>query len=314
MDNPNIFNYATSELSQDAFLCYLLAFGKEKYKSDFPKEYALAHKFLSKCGIDSKEEILSVGQQVNHVDVLIVTTNHILIIEDKTYTNEHDDQIIRYVKNMRSNDKKFTSDKKIKVCYVKTGDYVNSYRSSDETILSNKDCCSLRRQDLIELLKDCHQDKVMDMFYERLMMVENEISACDEKDISTWISLKWFDFLYKTLKQKGKNFNIGWVHPRGGEFYACWLDWKQIGEIEKYKQIEIHLKENGTNFVELCLKCASDHKDITRKHKNDIKIWQEQALQKGYIRPKRWAVGRTTTYAFKKAHLVKDILDFINEK
>lgn len=312
MIGPNLFNYATSELSQDAFLCYLFAFGKEKYKNNFPKEYALAHKFLLKCGIDKNEEILSVGQQVEHIDVLIITTSHILIIEDKTYTDEHDDQIIRYVKNMRSNDKKFTSDKKIKVCYIKTGDYVNSYKSSDEAILSNKDCCSLRRQDLIELLKDCHQDKVMDMFYEHLTNIENEIKSCDEKDIYTWTSLKWFDYLYNTLKQKGKNFNIGWVHPRGGEFYGCWLDWEQTGKIEKYKQIEIHFKKEKTDFVDLCLKVSSQNKDITQSHKDVITKWQEQAIQKGYIRPKRWCIGRTTTYALKEAKTIKDLENFIN--
>ena len=314
MNGPNLFNYATSELSQDAFLCYLFAFGKEQYKKDFPKEYALAHKFLLKCGIDEQEEILSVKKQEDKIDVLIITTSHILIIKDKTYTNEHDDQIIRYVKNMRQSDKKFATDKKIKVCYLKTGDYVNSYSSSDEKILSNKDCCSLRRQDLIELLKDCHQDKIMEMFYERLIMVENEISTCDAKDIYKWTRTKWFDYLYNTLKQKKKNFNINWVsNPQGG-FYACWLDWEQIGEVEKYKQIEIHFKEGKTEFVNLCLKVSSKNKDITRSHKKEITEWQKKAIQKGYIRPDRWRIGRTTTYACKKAVLLWDILDFINEK
>ena len=137
MESPNLFDYATSELSQDAFLCYMLAFGKEKFKTDFPQEYALAHKFLEKCGLDINEEILSVGKQVDNIDVLIITDKHILIIEDKTYTNEHDDQIVRYVQNMRKSDDKFFSDKKIKVCYLKTGDYVRCYSSSDETILKN---------------------------------------------------------------------------------------------------------------------------------------------------------------------------------
>ena len=189
-----------------------------------------------------------------------------------------------------------------------------SYSSSDEKILLNKDCCSLRRQDLIELLKDCHQDKIMEMFYERLIMVENEISTCDAKDIYKWTRAKWFDYLYNTLKQKKKNFNINWVsNPQGG-FYACWLDWEQIGEVEKYKQIEIHFKEGKTEFVNLCLKVSSKNKDITRSHKKEITEWQKKAIQKGYIRPDRWRIGRTTTYALKNAVLVEDILDFINEK
>ena len=38
---PNIFNFATKELSQDAFLCYLLEFSKEGYKK-YEKEHIFA--------------------------------------------------------------------------------------------------------------------------------------------------------------------------------------------------------------------------------------------------------------------------------
>ena len=40
MKKPNLFNFATSELSQDAFLCYLFNFAKEEYKENI-KEYEL---------------------------------------------------------------------------------------------------------------------------------------------------------------------------------------------------------------------------------------------------------------------------------
>ena len=36
---PNIFEFATSELSQDAFLCYLMSFGKSGYKDKNTEEY-----------------------------------------------------------------------------------------------------------------------------------------------------------------------------------------------------------------------------------------------------------------------------------
>ena len=42
---PNIFNFATKELSQDAFLCYLLEFSKEEYKK-YEKEHIFANIFL----------------------------------------------------------------------------------------------------------------------------------------------------------------------------------------------------------------------------------------------------------------------------
>ena len=63
MKGPNIFDYATSELSQDAFICYLLEFGKEQYKNDFSKEYEIAHHFLEKCGIPFDEKIEEIKKQ-----------------------------------------------------------------------------------------------------------------------------------------------------------------------------------------------------------------------------------------------------------
>ena len=59
---------------------------------------------------------------------------------------------------------------------------------------------------------------------------------------------------------------------------------------------------------------SSKNKDITRSHKEEITEWQKKVIQKGYVRPNRWRIGRTTTYALKKAVLLWDILDFINEK
>lgn len=312
MKGPNIFDYATSELSQDAFLCYLFSFGKEANKQNFPNEYALAHKFLFKCGVGAEEEILSVEKQVDNIDVLVITSKHILIVEDKTYSNEHDNQIIRYVRNMTEDNTKFPTDKKIKVCYLKTGDYVKGYTPLDD-VLSNEDCRSLRRQDLIELLKECHQDQVINMFYEHLLKIEKEIVACDHEDIFTWRRAKWFNYLYNLLKNKDKKFDIGNVPNAKGGFYACWFDWEYEGKVEKYKQIEIYFKEGKTDFVNLCFKVASDNKEITSSYKNEMIVWQKEAIQKGYSRPKCWRIGRTTTYACKNGKTKQDIESFINE-
>lgn len=55
MKKPNLFNFATSELSQDAFLCYLFNFAKEEYKENI-KEYELANfilrELLKKCNLE----------------------------------------------------------------------------------------------------------------------------------------------------------------------------------------------------------------------------------------------------------------------
>lgn len=309
LNQPNIFDYATSELSQDAFLCYLLVFGKEEYKKDFSEEYTIAHKFLEKCGIDKKEKILSIQHQVKHIDVLIVTTNHILIIEDKIYTKEHDDQIVRYVKSIRANDKYFASDKKIKVCFFKTGDYVGGYiPSAGQTILSQKDCCSLRRQDMIDLLKECKSDNlIFNLFYLRLNSVNERIAKSHDFNIFSWSTEKWFDFLYSKLQ--GRNFNIDWVHNARGGFYGCWFDWYNVTGGEDYKQIEIFFENGKTSRVKLCYKFSGVDKETTLNSKSFIKDLQRKAVAKGFIASNR--KGKTTTYAYKIAENKDDVENFV---
>lgn len=45
---PNLFEFATSELSQDAFLCYLSSYGKKEYVNSNPNEYEIGNNFLNK--------------------------------------------------------------------------------------------------------------------------------------------------------------------------------------------------------------------------------------------------------------------------
>ena len=308
MNQPNIFDYTTSELSQDAFLCYMLAFGKEQYKKDFPKEYAVAHKFLAKCGLSEREKILSVERQFEHIDVLIVTASYILIIEDKTYTDEHDDQIIRYVKNIRSNNKKFSADKKIKVCYFKTGDYVHEYvPPAEQNLLSEKDCCSLKRDDMLEILENNRTGNlIFESFYQRLNSVKERVKACDDNDIMTWNTEKWFDYLYNMLQ--GHKFNIGWVHNARGGFYGCWFDWYNVAGGEDYKQLEISFANGKTSQVKMCYKFSGKNKETTLNSKSLLKDLQSK-VAKDFKPANR--MGKTTTYAYKIAENKNDVEKFI---
>lgn len=306
MEQPNIFDYATSELSQDAFICYLLAFGKEKYKTSYPNEYRIAHQFLTMCGIGTNEEILEIWKQYLDIDVLTVTSSHLLIIEDKTTTKEHSNQIIKYVKALK-NDILF-SGRKIKVCYLKTLDYVRSYESSDINILPQCDCCSLRRKDMLDLLKANPQNNlIFESFYLRLDSIEKRIKNCDDAEIGTWCKEKWFDFLNSTLN--GRKFNIEWVNNARGGFYGCWFDWQNIDDGENYKQIEVSFEDGVTSEVKLCYKFSSENKETTLNSKSLIKDLQNKAVKNGFTASNR--LGRTTTYAYKSAQNKSDIEEFI---
>ncbi len=304
MGQPSIFDYATSELSQDAFICYLLEFGKEEYRNNFFREYEMAHCFLEKCGIAKEEEILEIKKQYLNIDVLVKTAQHFLIIEDKTGTSEHDDQIIRYVKSLK-NSAQFP----VKVCYLKTMDYVREYKTSDETILPKEDCCSLKRADMLDILKENRSCNIIfESFYNRLNAVDERAKACDGKDMFEWNREKWFAYLSSVLQ--GRNFNMGWVsNPRGG-FYACWFDWYNKGNGEVYKQIEIFFEDSKTVAVKMCFKFSGLGKRITDESKPLIKELQRKAVNMEYTASNR--LGKTTTYAFKFATNLEDLNNFIN--
>ena len=128
MENPSIFDFATSELSQDAFICYMLNFSE-------PSKL-----FLEKCSIKN-EKIIEIKQQYpadtvdngkkykGHIDILLETEKNYLIIEDKTGTDEHDDQIHRYCDAILKN-QNLDKNKSIRVCYVKT-DYLSKQEEKD---------------------------------------------------------------------------------------------------------------------------------------------------------------------------------------
>ena len=112
---PNIFEFAISELSQDAFICYLMSFGISKYKDT--EEYKLAHSFLEQLKIEKDEDIIEIKRQENHIDVLILTQSTAIVLEDKTFSKEHSKQLKRY----EGKCKKDYPNKEVKLLYFKTG-------------------------------------------------------------------------------------------------------------------------------------------------------------------------------------------------
>lgn|GEM_PF-1152398 len=100
----NLFDYATKELEQDAFLLWLF----ESWEDDQVKP--LVHNLLERfCGIDKNEEIIKINSiaQWKNIDVLITITTKSnrtinLIIEDKTFSQEHSNQLKRYNEDIKS--------------------------------------------------------------------------------------------------------------------------------------------------------------------------------------------------------------------
>ncbi len=112
----NIFSFATGELSQDAFICWCLNWINELDTVATHRYRQLALELLAKlidkpsnCDELSKVDIKSIDkvillQQVLNIDVLAIIPQYKLaiIIEDKTSTSEHGNQISFYTDSLKS--------------------------------------------------------------------------------------------------------------------------------------------------------------------------------------------------------------------
>ena len=104
---PNLFSIATKELSQDAFITWLLQWANDNFiQENFElcnagKEFV--KKLLSfKYKIEKKDiKKVNAGRQWANIDIWAeINDEYVIIIEDKVNTSEHDNQLERYKKTV----------------------------------------------------------------------------------------------------------------------------------------------------------------------------------------------------------------------
>lgn len=100
---PNLFRFATSELSQDAFFCWLLSWAHPATAQHNPALHELGRAFLesmyaqASASLPARIESVQVERQRDRIDIAcIVNRTEVVLIEDKVHTCEHSDQLRRY--------------------------------------------------------------------------------------------------------------------------------------------------------------------------------------------------------------------------
>lgn len=143
MERNNLFNFATSELSQDAIICWCLNWFNDNSN---PRLKEMAISLVKRMAGDIAVSSVDIARQFSEkvqmengtiihvkVDVLAIINKDIgLIIEDKTTSDVHDNQIFRYVDGikqilakkglLRADGNEYALDpQKLKTVYWKTG-------------------------------------------------------------------------------------------------------------------------------------------------------------------------------------------------
>ncbi|MGL6024229.1 MAG: PD-(D/E)XK nuclease family protein, partial [Cetobacterium sp.] len=151
---PNIFKFATTELSQDAFLCYVLDYYNDTWKTKHISEYNFAkffiHSLFKKLNIENiKINSLKIEKQYMAIDILLIINESIyIIIEDKTFTSERQNQMNEYREKVI---KQFnTLEQNVYCIFYKTGD--ESY-TNISLIKDRKNIETLLREEIIEIFE-----------------------------------------------------------------------------------------------------------------------------------------------------------------
>lgn len=189
MTRPNIFRFATKELTQDAFLCWCLSWANQDENLPMKRfSIELIMKMLNLHRIDvphldSMEEFEVVRQHEN-IDILVrfkIGNQHYrIIIEDKTNTAMHSNQLLRYFNVVK--DENCAGPTEIVGIYYKTGYVFDNEHKYITTFNKNHGRFQiLSRQSMIEIMDKHIESVTSDLFHDYydyicdLQREENEI-------------------------------------------------------------------------------------------------------------------------------------------
>ena len=202
LEKNNLFSFATSELSQDAFICWCLNWINYPNEPLYPMAKDIFSKLLKEKNLENeKVEIL---RQYKKIDVLVILkkSKKAFLIEDKTYTSEHSEQIKRYKENIQNDFKEEINN--IETVYFKTGFWFSDdYKTASD---ENKVNIKIDREDFLKILNKYRgKNPILDDYYEYF----EEVTKQEEKEKNYLISEEnIFREVFYLLKYKNMIFYI----------------------------------------------------------------------------------------------------------
>ena len=307
--NPNIFDYATKELSQDAMICWLLAWSDQRYQAEQEALHDCGVQFLRslldkhKTNLVDQVENIEIHQQERSIDVLVrINGKHVLLIEDKTNSEDHDKQLPRYYKDIVENRTKIgkVEKKDLYPIYFKTGNQSHAGERRIENIENYK---VFNRKDFLKVLDGYKgQNSILLDFRQYLQGLEAETNSyvewAEDSEMDSWRAWEGF---YRRLEvelfhqRPSCGSDWGYVPNASGGFLGFW--WSPSDHDKIYLQIE-----GGRKDAKLCFKVDAAGSDSDEQGRLKWE-WHERVMVKGgqyVIKPRVMRRGSTMTVAWWK--------------
>lgn len=302
---PNLFDYATKELSQDAMICWLLKWAAKEHQ-ELDRDLsnvgrALVNALLEKHGAGPLREInkVEVNKQHKWIDVLAtINDTHLLLIEDKIGGRDHSGQLERYYEAVREKH----PPENIYPIYLKTGNFPLSERCWIERERPHESASYqyrvFDRCDFLHVLEE-GPNAILTDFRDRLQRIEDRTNNYRTwtKDSSRRCWESW-QGLFKCLEQKFKPSEgwAGWgkVSNKAGGFLGLWWRWD---DHRYYMQLQV--EPDDPSKRNLCFKVGDVH---AAEHVPE-EVWKDfhgrimEAGRDRVRRPPRIRPGKTMTVA-----------------
>ncbi len=229
MSRPNLFSFATSELSQDAFFCYLASCAEDSVSDlTIRKE---GREFLQLLLSGSRVELpdtirsLRIRRQLKNTDVVIeVNDDFVILIEDKAGSADHSNQLIRYLEDIRT----YYPDRMVVPVYIQT------YLQSNFESVSSAGYEIVGRSELLKSLRQDSADTIVRQFWEHLDRLHQDYESYQSG--RDWTFRGWAQYISRVA---GSLDGCRWhrvSNPQGGFFAAYW-GWTEISLGNLYLQL-----------------------------------------------------------------------------
>lgn len=288
---PNLFDFAPSELSQDAILCWLFSWSDPKFRTVNGELHEAGQRLLAltfrkhklKCPSGAS---VKVRRQVDHADLIAeVGDKYVVLVEDKTKTSHHGDQLLRYLRSM----KKQYSGRKILPVFLKTED------QCEFADIESCGYCICKRSEVLSCIWPNRDTRInsdaLRNWAEYLDSKEESVRAFKQKPVVEWDWGQWTGF-YQDLRHHFPDLGWRYVPNAAGGFMGAWWGWRTVGRVKLYLQIDGHHLCIRVNAGDVANRSALRD----RWHRCFVQLGGESQTIKPQ-RPARFGNGKTMTVA-----------------
>lgn len=221
----NLFDFATSELSQDAVICWLANWADDSFSQNEPM-HSYGRDFLAsllECWNEKSNGSIKlpasisirIARGINDADVTLVINDKLAIfIEDKTGTSHHSNQLAR-CRQEASTSELYKGMEKVFI-FFKTHDFI------PDDYLRNSCFAIYDRTRLVTLLHGMKTDEncILNDFAQYIFGMENAAQAYRREKIEDWPAEAIPKF-HSLIAQKIPGMNGGLANPMAG-VPGCW--------------------------------------------------------------------------------------------